>query len=535
MPVNLRFYDTYKKDIVSLDHSSKNDDVINIYTCGPTVYYYQHIGNLFASFFGSNLKSILEFLGWRVNWVSNITDVGHLVGDGDEEKNVTSGEDKMEKAAKRDSLTVEGVTNFYFSKFKEDLASLNIDFPEGLYNPKASDYLGEQAQLALDMLDLGYAYINEYGIYFDSTKMVSLNLPKHSVFRLKNSGFDKTKTGREIINQEKDSEDFVLWRFVSDNNLQKWKLEDLLTKPAQHSLLSKVKDSVDSQKQRYLGQWGVPGWHSECVSMITKIFGQSNSAEFDYTKLNSPIIDIHTGGEDHIAVHHKNEILTSKSCGFDLSKYWIHNKHILIDGAKISKSTGTSYLILPAEKNPEWPNLLDHGYIPLVFRLLMLEHDYRYNINFTWEKMDQSKNRLLNLRKQVACIFSFANLKGISPSINSIDKPKKIYQEILSDNLNTPLFLEKFQNLVQENLDFINKNSDLNPQNLELIKFLEEKILRLDLIPKVPQDIQELVSLRAEAKLQKNYILADEFRKKVLDMGWSIDDYVWGCAVWCQK
>ena len=274
-----------------------NGDKVRIYSCGPTVYYYAHIGNLRAYLFMDNLRRVLKYNGYELLHAMNITDVGHLVSDADE------GEDKMAVAAKRENKNPYEIAEFYTNKFMIDLDKLNINKPEVIC--KATDHIKEMEEYVKQIIKNGYAYETEDTIYFDTSK-----LDKYGV--LSNIKIDEQKAGARVDfdNHKKNVTDFALWIKAPENHIMKW-------------------DTF----------WGkcYPGWHIECSAMGRKYLGEH--------------FDIHTGGIDHIPIHHENEIAQSKGCTGQIpANFWMHCEFLLIDGGKMSKSLNNVYTIADLEE-----------------------------------------------------------------------------------------------------------------------------------------------------------------------------------------
>jgi cysteinyl-tRNA synthetase len=504
----ISFFDTYQKRITTIKpEETVVPGTIKIYRCGPTVYLYQHAGNMVGAFLTDVLVDTARLVGWTVEHVENITDVGHLVGDGDE------GQDKLQLGAKREGKTVQDVVQFYTDNYKEQLALLNIITPQGTHNPKATDYIEQQYTLAIKLLVEKKAALLPDGIYFDSVanKKIVDNVEKMAGMP-DSTGGDTEFTGREIKNTDKHPGDFALWKFVSADTLQKWKVSDF------PKLQAFATEHLDATQLSQLDAWGTPGWHSECVAMISEILGSkqfsNNSQEPSERKYE---IDIHIGGEDHIPMHHKNEILQSEALGFRLSKYWVHNKFLLMDDKKMSKSVGNIFLINGDPEVTGFESIAHKGFTPLAFRLMLFEHHYTEQINFTWKKLRQSENRLINLKKSAAVIR--AKYGETAPS----KVPNDILEK-LRNNLRTPQALSLFQHL---------QNTCLTKETLypQLVA-ADKEIFKLDLWPIIPAEITAFAEQRKQAKADKNYSLADELREKVLAAGWMIDDHNFGYALW---
>ncbi|HET8709204.1 MAG TPA: cysteine--tRNA ligase, partial [Candidatus Saccharimonadales bacterium] len=311
-----------------------NPPVVTVYTCGPTVYDYPHIGNWFTFIRYDMLVRTLKTAGLNPKWVMNITDVGHLVSDADE------GEDKLEKGARREGKTAWDVAEFYGNYFVKGLQRLNILAPD--YLPKATGHIEEQIELVKILEDKGYTYKTSDGVYFDTAKF-----PKYADFaRL---DVDEQQAGARVeYNAEKrNPTDFALWKFS----------------PKDHK-----------RDMEWDSPWGVgfPGWHLECSAMSKKYLGAT--------------IDIHSGGIDHIPVHHTNEIAQSEAAtGQPLAHYWLHTNHITIEGEKISKSLGNGITLEDIEAR---------GFSLEAFRLHVLESHYRSQSKFSWESLEAAANRL---------------------------------------------------------------------------------------------------------------------------------------------
>ena len=530
-PKPIKLYDTYQKSLITLDpqHTVK-PNTIKMYSCGPTVYNYQTIGNMRAAWLPDTIARIAKLAGWQVEWTLNITDVGHLVSDGDE------GEDKIEKGAKREGKTVAEIVQFYTADYRKQTRALHLKIPTGKHNPKATEYIREQMLLALQLLANQRAYVTDDGIYFDTLANQNLDLPDHPVFKINLTDQKNSKyTGREIVQTwKKHPDDFALWKFVSPNSLQKWQFSSF---PEAQTILAKILEQQPSLIQFNLDQrWGAPGWHSECVCMIC---GTLNGHFPPKTTPNRDVIDLHTGGEDHIDIHHKNEILQSRALGFSLAKHWVHNKFVMVDGQKMSKSLGNVYLVRGQFGRTGFYSLTNppteikrklqakygfSGFEPLAYRLMLMEHHYTEPLNFTWEKLEQSQLRLWNLRKEAAKLTNLVNR-----SDQSVVTSQPIFLELLElllDNLNLPKFLEKYQALLSQ------ARASRDSALATVLTVFDHKILSLELFPKLPAKLVSLANQRETARQQKNFTQADAFRAEISRLGWQVDDYPWGYGLW---
>ena len=313
-----------------------NEREVRIYSCGPTVYKDATIGNIRTNIFQDVLRRVLRYNGYKLKHAMNITDVGHLVSDGDE------GEDKMVKSAREEHKSPEEIAKHYTKLFFDDLKALNLETPEIVC--KATDHIKEMLEYVKVLVEKGFAYETSTAIYFDISK-----LDKYPV--LSNLNIEEQKAGArvEVDKEKKNPYDFALWIKAPENHLMKW----------------------DSP-------WGpsYPGWHIECSAMGQKYLGEQ--------------FDIHTGGIDLIPTHHENEIAQSKGyCGKIPANYWLHGEYLLIDGGKMSKSLGNVYLL---------KDITNKGYNPLSYKLLTYSSHYRNKLNFTWESMESSDKALERLK-----------------------------------------------------------------------------------------------------------------------------------------
>ena len=333
--MDIYFYNTLtkKKELFKTIEPQK----VKMYSCGPTVYKDATIGNMRTNLFQDTLRRVLEYNGYEVKQVMNITDVGHLVSDADE------GEDKMLKSAREEHKTPMEIAEHYTKLFFKDLDRLNIEIPEVIC--KATDHIKEMLEMVQKIMERGYAYETSTAIYFDVSKLDEYGI-------LSGIKLDEQKSGArvEVDPEKKNPYDFALWIKAPENHLMKW----------------------DSP-------WGpsYPGWHIECSAMSRKYLGE----EFD----------IHTGGIDLIPTHHENEIAQNKgACGKIPAHYWMHGEYLLINGGKMSKSLGNVYLL---------DDIVNRGYDPLVYRLFNFSCHYKGKLNFTWEGIESASVALNRLRE----------------------------------------------------------------------------------------------------------------------------------------
>ena len=333
--MDLYFYNTLtrKKEIFKPLHERE----VRMYSCGPTVYKDATIGNMRTYIMNDIIRRVLKYNGYKVKHAMNITDVGHLVSDGDE------GEDKMVKSSREMHKTPTEIANYYTDLFFQDLEKLNIETPEIIC--KATEHISDMIKYVQKLIDNGYAYITSTAVYFDVSK-----LDKYGI--LSGIKLDEQKAGArvDVDTEKRNPYDFALWIKAPENHIMKWE-----------------------------SPWGLsyPGWHIECSAMGQKYLGE--------------VFDIHTGGIDLIPTHHENEIAQSKgACGKNPARFWIHGEYLLIDGGKMSKSLGNVYLLKDIEAK---------GYDPLAYRLFTYSSGYRTKLNFTWDAMPASQKSLEKLKQ----------------------------------------------------------------------------------------------------------------------------------------
>lgn len=426
---------------------------VKIYSCGPTVYKDATIGNMRTNIFQDNLRRTLEYNGFKVKQAMNITDVGHLVSDGDE------GEDKMIKSAKQEGKTPLEIANYYTKLFFRDLERLNIEIPEIIC--KATDNIQDMLKVVEELVKKGYAYETSTAIYFDISK-----LDKYPV--LSNLDVENQKAGArvEVDTEKRNPHDFAVWIKAPENHLMKW----------------------DSP-------WGpsYPGWHIECSVMSQKYLGE--------------VFDIHTGGIDLIPTHHENEIAQSKGmCGKIPAHYWMHGEFLLINGGKMSKSLGNVYLL---------QDIVDRGYDPLVYKLFCYSIQYRKKLNFTWEGMDSAKIALDRLREAYQ-----KHLNGTEDVPEElISKYEKDFNEAINDDLNMPVAMS----VVWE----VAKRTEKSKKLAELLKKFDRVLgIKIDEYKeeKIPEDIKELLTKRAEARKNKDWTESDKLRDLIKEKGYIVKD-----------
>lgn len=444
---------------------------VRMYNCGPTVYDRQHIGNLSAAVFADTIRRVLEYNGFSVKQVINITDFGHLVSDADE------GEDKMTKGMKREKLTMsmENMREFgtrYMKLYLDDISALNVAV-EKIQFPRASDHVASMVAMIKTLEEKGYAYRIKDGVYFDTAKF-----PAYGV--LGGISDDQQEGARVAVNEEKHSpHDFVLWKSVSTRSKLGW----------------------DSPWGK-----GFPGWHLECSAMIHSLLGAQ--------------IDIHTGGIEHISIHHNNEIAQSEaSTGKKpLSRFWLHREHIRMANAKLAKSTGnTAYL----------SDIIEREIHPLALRYWFLTAHYRQPANFSWEAVAAAQKAYARLYEK------YQEVKDI-PAEKLAAKVAAKFIAKLNDDLDTPgaiatlwdeLNADKLTNgEVRAFLQIADSTLGLGFTHTDdLLRKISSSPVLVD-AETAPDEIQDLFKQREEARKNKDWSLADTVRKEILEKGYLIED-----------
>jgi cysteinyl-tRNA synthetase len=569
-PLPISLFDSYRQEFILLDpEKTVIKNTLKYYSCGPTIYSYQHIGNLRAAWFPTTLQNLAQMAGWKVELVFNITDVGHLTGDN--EGDADTGEDRMEKAVKKEQKKVQDIVDFYLQDYYRQCQALNIELPTDKYFPKATQYIKEQMILALELLQDGRAYILEDGIYFDSisdNNKEILSLVNAFAGMPKTDGNNSEFNKRDIKNTTKNPNDFALWKFVTENTVQKWRICDFMeetnTTFSKEILDIMTSDSLRScineiEYESLEDCWGCPGWHSECVAMITAILGENKQAQSttkqqfsfkNYVNLienNSKnsnenyLIDLHSGGIEHIPIHHKNEIIQAEALNLHLSRYWTHWKHVLINDKKMSKSLGNVILVTGKKEVTGFDSIEELGFDSLAYRLMLFEHHYQENLNFTLDKLQQSQNRLYNLRKNTAKIQSFIDLGKSSSNNNENNEStnEEIKTKLLEtglNNLNYSKMLEQYEQIVTSESDNITKNNSVNTDIYQLLKDFDQNFFKLDLFySSYNPIIIEKAQQRQIEKQNKNWTESDKLRNEILMQNWQIDDYKWGYGLWKTK
>ena len=441
----LRLYNTLTRKVENF--RPLNPDKVKIYTCGPTVYSSPHIGNFAAYVYWDLLIRTLKANHYTPYRVLNLTDVGHLTSDSDD------GEDKLEKGARKTGKTVWEVAEHYINEFQTDYRALNLAPPD--VTARATDYIKEDQAIVDLLTQKGYTYETADGIYFDTSKFT-----RYADFA--HLDLEHLKAGARVaLNAaKKNPTDFALWKFIQpgEKHAMRWD---------------------------YLGRPGYPGWHLECSTII-------------HSELGEPI-DIHTGGIDHIPIHHTNEIAQSEAA-FDtqMSRFWLHCNFLTVDGQKISKSLGNIYTL---------SDLSEKGFSPLDFKLWVYQGHYQSERDFTLENLSAAKTRRLNWRNQIALTYQ----KSLTLTPSDQSELLKII-DALNDNLNSPLALSIIDQKSQHSFAFWQAIDDLF--GLNLIKDA----------PKLTQTQLDLLAERQVARTKKDFALSDKLRQDLEALGLKILD-----------
>lgn len=441
---------------------------VGMYCCGPTVYDFAHIGNWRTFVFGDLVRRTLEFKGYAVTHVMNITDVGHLTSDAD------VGEDRMEMGAAREGKTAWEIAEFYQLAFMRDLWRLNIQRPDVWC--KATDHIAEQIELVRKLEQKGYTYVIEGdGVYFDTSK-----LPDYGkLVRLDVEGL-RAGARVEMVAGKKNPTDFALWKFSP-------------------------KEAGKKRQMEWPSPWGVgfPGWHLECSAMAVKYLGER--------------LDIHCGGVDHQAVHHTNEIAqTEAAYGHPWVNWWIHGEWLVLpkeggEAAKMSKSSG-EFLTLDF--------LIQKGYDPLAFRYFCLNAHYRQQLTFTWEALDAAANAYARLKRFVLDLQPEDRNGDLTIRM---ERHLHVFRTAIEDDLNMPQALAAMWTML--------KDERAKPNEIYSTLWYMDRVLGLGVaemkeqqLAISPAEIQKMIDERKAAREAKNFARADQIRKQLAEQGIVLED-----------
>ena len=465
----MKLYNTLNRTVEDL--TPLKSEETTIYTCGPTVYDYPHIGNWFTFVRYDTLVRTLKLSGMHPKWVMNITDVGHLVSDADE------GEDKLEKGARREGKTAWDIATFYGDYFVDALKRLNFVQPD--YLPKATEHIAEQIELVKKLEEKGFTYIIDDGVYYDTAKF-----PTYSNFA--QLDLDAMQAGKRVEHneQKRNAADFALWKFSPKN---------------------------EQRDMEWDSPWGkgFPGWHLECSAMSMKYLGKT--------------MDIHAGGIDHLPVHHTNEIAQSEAVtGKPFAKYWMHANHISIEGEKISKSLGNGITLEDIEAR---------GISLMALRLHVLESHYRSQSKFSWESLQSAQARLKNIYAWADLRFQPSATEMTDELDNLFRTTKEDILSALQNDLNTPQALVALGKL----MDYMSNSAIPGVEGKYTdgtLQFISDAF-GLDLAHRkdIESEQKQLIRERENARAAKNWVKSDEIRVELVKQGLGLRDTEHG-TIW---
>jgi len=466
----MKLYNTLTRKVETVQ--PQQPPVVTVYTCGPTVYDYPHIGNWFANLRWDTMVRVLTASGYQPSWVMNITDVGHLVSDADE------GEDKLEKGARREGKTAWDVAAFYSDYFIKGLQRLNMVQPDHL--PRATDHIAEQIELIQKLEAKGFTYVIDDGVYYDTAKF-----PRYADFA--HLDLEEQQAGARVAynSQKRNPTDFALWKF----------------------------SPKDQQRDmEWDSPWGngFPGWHLECSAMSMKYLGET--------------LDIHAGGIDHIPVHHTNEIAQSEAVtGKPFSKLWIHSNHITVNSEKISKSLGNGITLEDIEQR---------GFPLMALRLHVLESHYRSQSKFSWESLEAARNRLQGLRAMAALRWQIIDSDRDNSSYFAQQAAAVL--QALQDDLNTPAALA-IVSAVQNKLE-TEPVSGAEQEAFEHFLQAIDAVFGLDLLgqPPLTEAQSQRIAQRQTARQTKDWATSDKVRDELLGQGIEVRDTPHG-PIWSRS
>lgn len=475
----IRLYNTLSREIE--DFIPVEEGKVGLYACGPTVYDYTHLGHIRKYIFDDVLVRMLRYLNFEVKHVMNITDVGHLVSDAD------TGEDKLEKGAQREGKTAWEVAKFYENYFLQSMDMVGVKRPDIICH--ATDHINEQILLVQELEKKGYTYKIDDGIYFDSSKFNDYG---------KLAGIDPTKQKSgarvEMVPGKKHATDFALWKFTPTGAMR------------------------DMEWDSPWGK-GFPGWHIECSAMSLKYLTNTYDAPGSLDPQKARTIDMHTGGIDHISIHHPNEIAQSEAAtGKKFVNFWIHHNFLLVDNTKMSKSLKNFYTI---------DDVIKKGFDPLSLRYLFLQTHYRQEANFTWDALASAQAALKNLHGIVIVLMQQSShgerLALSDEKLEKVNNFRKRFKDVLRMDLNTAQALGVMWEIVKSNipsndkLDLLMLIDDILGLGLKNIKYQPVKEI-------IPQEIHDLVLKRDQLRSEKKFAESDDVRLQIEALGYIIED-----------
>jgi cysteinyl-tRNA synthetase len=467
----MKLYNTLSKLLEDVE--PQNPPRIGVYTCGPTVYDYPHVGNWFTYIREDVLLRTLKMTGLQPDWVMNITDVGHLVSDADE------GEDKLEKGARREGKTAWDVAEFYTDYFVTGLERLNILRPDHL--PRATDHIEEQIGLIKALESKGHTYSIDDGVYFDAD-----TFPTYADFARLDIDEQQAGARVEYNRQKRNSTDFALWKFS----------------PTDHK-----------RDMEWDSPWGrgFPGWHIECSAMSMKYLGET--------------LDIHAGGIDHVPVHHTNEIAQSEAAtGKPFAKMWMHSNHITIEGDKISKSLGNGITLEDIEKK---------GISLEAFRLHVLESHYRSQSKFSWESLHAAQNRLDDLKALAALRYQTIPALHDHATFEFSDVSEELLR-IMSEDLHSEAALAYLSEVTKQTLVVLVSTEERKAFEI-MLEYIDNLLgLQLCGVQDVTAAQKQLIADREAARMAANWAESDRLRDGLQSQGIGLRDTEYG-AIWFRR
>jgi cysteinyl-tRNA synthetase len=463
-----------KENFQPLAEEKNKKKLVTMYTCGPTVYDYVHIGNLRSFLAADLLRRFLEFKGYKVKQVMNLTDVGHMTSDAE------AGEDKMEAAARREKKDPWQIAEFFTKAFFVDVKKMN--FLEAWKYPKATDHVKEMIKIIEKLIKNGYAYVANGSVYFDLSKFSGWG-------KLSGNKLEDLIAGArvEVISEKKNPYDFALW-IKNPSHIMQWN-----------------------------SPWGkgYPGWHIECSAMSMKYLGET--------------IDIHTGGEDNKFPHHESEIAQSEGAtGKQFVRFWLHVKHLMVDGEKMSKSKNNFYTLA---------QITEKDYSPRALRYLLLTSHYRDSLNFTFDGLEAAKKNIAKIDEVWTKINETVPKSGGSGNlVAAAEMAKKEFEAAFDDDLNISGALAVLFNFIRQ----INVGlaSGVSKKELAAVKSTFQKIdgvlgfgLEKIKAEKIPEEIKKLLTEREQARGAKDWKRADEVRGEIEKLGFTVEDTAEGQKV----
>ncbi|MEI8343340.1 MAG: cysteine--tRNA ligase [Candidatus Moraniibacteriota bacterium] len=464
----LSLYNTLSKSKV--EFKSLNPGKVGMYSCGPTVYGHVHIGNVRAYLLSDIARRYLEYIGYEVRLIKNITDVGHLTDD--DVAQGDSGEDKIEKAASREKKTPEEISRFYEESFKQVEKELNI-LPAHFF-PRATAHVPQMIKIIEVLIEKGFAYEKNGNVFFDVTKFADYG-------KLSGNTLENLKVGARLEDHpdKKNPWDFALWLKAPARHLMKW-------------------DSPWSV--------GYPGWHIECSAMSTEYLGNT--------------IDIHTGGEDNIFPHHEAEIAQTQCfTGKKFVRFWLHNRHLLVEGKKMSKSKGNLYTL---------DDIKENGFSAMDLRLLFLSSHYRSQMEFSWQALEQAHKNIQKINDFILNLEAIStNNLAFSNTFDTYAQGEK-FQAAMDDDLNTPLALSNLYELISQ----VNSEmaaEQLSSESAKRVLSLWKKMnsvfgFILQGQAEVPEEIKQLIRERQHAREGKDFQKSDDLRALIEKKGFILED-----------